>query len=323
MNAPTYPFPENTLFDAAIHGSRATDHTASNAAFFSASSISMLRIFNRVLCRVSPASAAIFARRMIGTPPRHAPRTWEVALLAKARSFSLPVGARTIPVAVWGQGATVVLVHSWGGRGTQMGKFVEPLVCAGFRVVSFDLPAHGQAGAGETDMVECAAAVAAVLRQQIQTGQAPIAVIAHSFGVMAGLLAASEHEIHIPNLVSIGAFDHCRWFIDQAQRFLNLSDDVATRDRDNFEARYAHRITWDRLSVVEMLRASRARTLVIHDRFDREIPYEHSYALRSVSTPKQPVEYFPTVGLGHRRILADASVISRAVAHVQNAKIIA
>ena len=55
-----------------------------------------------------------------------------------------------------------MLVHSWGGRGSQMGRMTAALTAAGYRAVSFDLPAHGEAGFGETDMVECAAAVAAV-----------------------------------------------------------------------------------------------------------------------------------------------------------------
>ena len=310
MNALTYPTPENTMFDVALHGPRMGDGAPSNAAFFSSSSINALRRFNRVLCRVTPSAAALFARRLIGTPPRHALRQWELDLMARAQSSTITVGSRSIPLAAWGQGATVVLVHSWGGRGTQMGRFVEPLVKAGFRVVSFDLPAHGRAGAGETDMVECATAVAAVMRAQDNAGHAPVAVIAHSFGVMATLLASREFGFAIPKLVSIGAFESCRWFIDAAQKHLALSDAVAARIRNNFEARHGYRVTWDRLSVVEMLRASRARTLVIHDRFDREIPYEHSYALRSVGGADNPVAYFPTVGLGHRRILADAAVIS-------------
>ena len=310
MNALTYPAPENTLFDAAVHGPRMADAAASNAAFFSSSSINALRRFNRLLCRVAPSAAAVFARRLIGTPPRHAPRKWESELSARAQSSSVVVGRRTIPVATWGQGATVLLVHSWGGRGTQMGRFVDPLVSAGFRVVSFDLPAHGEAGTGETDMVECAAAVAAVAHAESENGYPVTAVIAHSFGVMASLLASREHGFVIPKLISIGAFESCRWFIDAAQKHLALSDNVAMRIRDNFEARHGYRVTWDQLSVVEMLRVSRAKTLIIHDRFDREIPYEHSYALRSVD---RNCAYFPTVGLGHRRILADAAVIARSV----------
>ena len=34
--------------------------------------------------------------------------------------------------------------------------------------------------------------------------------LAHSFGVMTALLAAREHGLHIPRLVSIGALEHCR-----------------------------------------------------------------------------------------------------------------
>ncbi len=315
MNASTYPAPENTLFDAALHGPRIGDAAASSAAFFSSSGINALRRFNRAFCRVAPGAAALFARRLIATPPRHAPRKWELELSSRALTSSVVVGRRTIPVAAWGQGATVLLVHSWGGRGTQMGRFVDPLVNAGFRVVSFDLPAHGAAGTGETDMVECAAAVAAVASAERETGHPVAAVVAHSFGVMAALLASREHGLVIPKLVSIGAFESCRWFINAAQKHLALSDEVARRVRDNFEARHGYRVTWDQLSVVEMLRASRAKTLVVHDRFDREIPYAHSYALRSVGSA---TAYFPTVGLGHRRILADTAVIARSVSSLSD-----
>ncbi len=311
MNALTLPL--ITQFGGGDMSDMAIAQKQSNAAFFSTSSIAALRRFNRVLCRVAPSAAAVFARRLIGTPPRHAPRKWEVELMDASGRSAVTVGKREIPVAVWGQGPTVLLVHSWGGRGTQMGRFVEPLTHAGCRVVSFDLPAHGNAGRGETDMVECAAAVAAVVEAQRLLGHEVSAVIAHSFGVMTALLASREHGFAIPKLVSIGAFESCRWFIDAAKAHLELSDEVAQRIRDNFEARHGHRITWDKLSVVEMLRSSQAKALVIHDRFDREIPYEHSYSLRRVG---QPVDHFPTVGLGHRRILSDAAVIARSVAYL-------
>ena len=308
MNALTQPLVTQFSGDLA---DMAIAQKKSNAAFFSSSGIAALRRFSRVLCRVAPGTAAVFARRLIGTPPRHAPRKWELELLASARRSVVTVGRRTIAVAAWGQGPTVLLAHSWGGRGTQMGRFVEPLTKAGFRVVSFDLPGHGESGRGETDMVDCAAAIAAVVAEQRFRRHELSAVIGHSFGVMTALLASREYGFEIPKLVSVSAFESCRWFIDAAQAHLALSDEVAERMRDNFESRHGHRITWDRLSVVEMLRFSRAKSLVIHDRFDREIPYEHSYSLRRVG---QPIDHFPTVGLGHRRILRDASVIARSVA---------
>lgn len=279
-----------------------------NTAFFSCAGISLVRRLSATLCAVAPGAAAAIAQKLIATPPRHAPRAWERTLLQQAAHFEVNVGNRRLKAAAWGQGPTVLLVHSWGGRGSQMGRMTAALTAAGYRAVSFDLPAHGEAGFGETDMVECAAAVAAVAESA-----GPLhGVLAHSFGVMATLLAAREHGVHIPRMVSIGAFEHCRWFMEAAREHLNLTEDVAQRIRDRFEARHGYRVTWDRLSVVELLRAARCATLVIHDRFDLEVPYSHSHALRTVGAH---VTASPTVGLGHRRTLSDAGVIKASVAY--------
>ena len=314
MNALTRPF--ITLFGGGQNDDLkmiAAERKNSKATFFPQSGVASFRGFNRVLCRFAPSAAAVLARRLINTPSRCSPRNWEAKLIDAAERSFVTVGRRAIPVAAWGQGTTVLLVHSWGGRGTHMGRFVEPLNSAGHRVVSFDLPAHGDAGVGETDVVECAAAVAAVAASQRALGYDVSAVIAHSFGVMISLLASREHGFTIPKLVSIGAFESGRWFVDVAQAQLELTDEVALRVRDNFEARHGHRITWDTLSVVEMLRSSRAKALIVHDRFDRDVPYDHSYSLRRVGHSDS---YFPTVGLSHRRILRDAAVIARSVAFV-------
>ena len=297
-----------TEFDTLMPNNNAPISQQTNTAFFSGAGISLVRRASAMLCKVAPDAAAAIAHKLIATPPRHEPRSWEQALMKSAERFAVTVGKRRIQGAAWGQGPTVLLVHSWGGRGTQLGRLTAALVAAGYRAVSFDLPAHGEAGKGETDMVECAAAVAAVAN-----AVGPLhGILAHSFGVMTTLLAAREHAVTIPRLVSIGAFEHCRWFMDAAREHLNLTEAVAQRMRDRFEVRHGYRVTWDRLSVVELLRAAQCATLVIHDRFDREVPYSHSHALRTVGPH---IEASPTVGLGHRRTLADAGVIKASVAY--------
>jgi pimeloyl-ACP methyl ester carboxylesterase len=298
----------HTEFNAALPHHRVPISQQTNGAFFSGAGIGVIRRLSAALCAAAPSLAAALAQRLIATPPHHPPRSWEQALLAMAERTHVQVGRRRVPVALWGQGPCVLLVHSWGGRGTQLGRLGSALVASGYRVVSFDLPAHGEAGGGQTDMVDCAAAVDAVAEKV-----GPLhGVVAHSLGVLVSLLAVREHGLRIPQLVSLGAFEHCGWFIDAARAHLNLSANVAQRIRDRFEARHAHRITWAQLSVVELLRAARCPTLVIHDRFDREVPYAHSHALRSVGPQ---IEAFPTVGLGHRRTLSDAAVIAASVAY--------
>lgn len=104
--------------------------------------------------------------------------------------------------------------------------------------------------------------------------------------------------------------------MDAAREYLNVTEAVARRIRDRFEAHHGHRVTWDRLSVVELLRAARCATLVIHDRFDREVPYSHSHAIRTVGSY---IEASPTVGLGNRRTLSHAGVIKTSVAYFKRA----
>lgn len=70
------------------------------------------------------------------TQPRHWPRPErEQALLARGEPLSLARGEKAWS---FGQGAAVILVHGWEGRGTQLGSFVAPLVAKGFRVLLFD-----------------------------------------------------------------------------------------------------------------------------------------------------------------------------------------
>ena len=50
----------------------------------------------------------------------------------------------------WGEGAPIYLVHGWGGRRPHLAMFVKPLVAAGYRVITFDLPSHNESDPGES-----------------------------------------------------------------------------------------------------------------------------------------------------------------------------
>jgi pimeloyl-ACP methyl ester carboxylesterase len=93
----------------------------------------------------------------------------------------------------WGDGPPVYLVHGWGGCRAHMGVFIKPLVEAGHRVIAFDLPSHnasdrGELAPGRTTIVECAAAVSAIVGEH---GPAR-AIVAHSLGAKAAALALAD-----------------------------------------------------------------------------------------------------------------------------------
>src|SRR5262245_59412942 len=113
----------------------------------------------RILSAGAPALAARPAERLLLSPPRANGPAAQLALLAPARSRPMRIGRRRIETWTWGRGPRVLLVHGWGGRGTQFGAFVAPLVQRGFSVLSFDAPGHGASDRGPATLPEMTAVI--------------------------------------------------------------------------------------------------------------------------------------------------------------------
>ena len=260
------------------------------------------------LSRVLPTLAAHVGYRMLATPPRVAERPWQRELRLQARVVRVAVGAGTVAVYEWGahDGPTILMVHGWGARATQMGRMIGPLVSAGFRVVSFDAPAHGESTGRSADLVEFAGAV-----HQVARFAGPLAgVIAHSFGAAMAQLAARDWGVIAKRQVLISSIDHCGWICDTFGRYAGLTEGVVDRMKLMMVERHNGRFEWARTSVVDMLRQSSAATLLIHDEGDEEIPFQHSVALRDGC---RNATLLATHGFGHHRLLADRSVIDEVV----------
>lgn len=267
----------------------------------------LVRAGYRVLCRWAPEVAAALAHRQLATPPRAAIGRWPLAVREHTCRWRVRSGASDIAVYEWGRGPAVLLVHGWGSDATRMGRLVAPLVQAGCRVIAFDAPAHGRSSGHQTDMVAFANAVALVARRA-----GPLqAVVGHSFGAAMCLYAARDWGLCASRLVLIGTFDHCDWFVSLFARHAGLTWAVLQRVRERFAQRYSGRFDWARMSVLEMARDSDRPTLLVHDRDDAEVPFEHGAALARAMGGAQ---FLATCGLGHQRVLRNPGVIRRVVA---------
>jgi pimeloyl-ACP methyl ester carboxylesterase len=251
-----------------------------------------------------------FAEHLFITPRRYARPERERAFLATARPLALDVtlraphrhhAKRTLAGWRWGFGPTVLLVHGWEGRGTQLGAFVEPLVAAGLSVVAFDAPGHGDSPDRQlylTDMADSVADVAA------QVG--PLhAIVAHSFGAAGVLLAHVRAGLDVPRTIFLSPNAIIDTAVSHFAKQLGLDDS----ERVLFEQRLvAH--TGMELSALAIDRLAAHRDsalLVIHDHDDREVSLAQGRKLAATWPNAQLLE---THELGHRRILRDADVIS-------------
>ncbi|MCU0950642.1 MAG: alpha/beta hydrolase [Burkholderiaceae bacterium] len=287
-------------------------HCTAQARFSHTRGLRLLRLAFRAAGAVSTAAQAQLGYRVLSTPPRFARPLREQRALAAAQPFAVPFRDRTLRAWRWGCGPTVLLAHCWGGRGSQMAEFAQALLPHGFSAVVFDAPGHGDSPGRRTDMIEMAESIAAVAR-----ACGPLhGVIGHSLGGAASLLALRDCGLAAPRVVSIGAFSHCIWFTEAFGRLVGMSPAAVAGMRALLSRRYSHRIDWSRLGITEAIRAADAhtRTLLVHDRDDREVPYAHALALQRA---RPQAALLTTRGLGHRRVLRDAEVILRATAFVR------
>ncbi|MCG6969177.1 MAG: alpha/beta hydrolase [Gammaproteobacteria bacterium] len=253
-----------------------------------------------VLNRVSPRWGARLAYRLWFTSPRFDEPERERRWREKAHSFFLPHEHGPLAVYQWGQGPAVVLVHGWSGRGAQLGAFAQPLVQRGFSVVAFDAPGHGQSQGKQTNVFEVAAALAAVAEK---TG--PVcAIIAHSFGTMATTLAIQQ-GLQLDKIVCISAPTSGLFLVESFCETFALSQTTMTLFKHRLEKEFGTDL-WQRIASDQQVTNSRIPALIIHDKDDRDVPWQWSEHLAK-AWPSSHL--WLTHGLGHRRILRNPAVV--------------
>ncbi|GAB3877140.1 alpha/beta hydrolase [Terrabacter terrigena] len=208
----------------------------------------------------------------------------------------------------WGSGPVVYLVHGWGGDLEQMVPLVAPLLDRGLQVVAFDGLSHGRSDAGahgprSSDAVELGRSLDAVAAR---FGPAR-AVVAHSMGALAALLAVRDGWLATERLVLVAPPSGVPDLLERVSRELGLGPGASRRLAERARRRTGYAV--DELDLVRIATGlgadERPELLVVHDLLDREAPHEPSTRLIR-SWPG--AELLSTSGLGHRRVLADAAV---------------
>lgn len=261
--------------------------------------------------RLAPGLGAAYAERLWWqlppTPRGRMPGT-------PATRFQLKVGASAVTGHSWGDadGETVYLMHGWGGATTQFAGFVPALVAAGFRVVGFDAPSHGESGpgrwgAGRASIPELADALTAVVAAH---GPA-YAVIAHSLGCAAVGVAVRD-GLAVKRLVFIAPAARPTAYTYEFAKRLGFGERIRSRMVRRVEARVG--LPMDYFDVPEMAgQVAVPPVLVMHDVADRETRYADGEAIAEAWPGSRMVS---TTGLGHNRILRDEQVIAQTLSHL-------
>lgn len=256
---------------------------------------------------LAPDLTARWAERLFLSPRRLRRPIPEEAVLLSAKRSSVAYLGEDLPVWSWGEGPTVLLVHGWEGRGSQLARaYVEPLTERGYRVVAFDMPGHGDAPSSLMSVIDFSEVI-----QRVARALGPIhAIVAHSVAGAATVIAQSQAHL-ADRLVIIAAPLHPRDFFRGYVDALELSTTMEQRVLARLEARYG-------ISLVDVDTQRHAPlvevpVLVVHDVEDPAVPYAHGAAL-AAALPKATL--LSTHGLAHQRVLRAEQVVTRVIDHL-------
>lgn len=236
------------------------------------------------------------------SPSKYELKTGDEEILARGNNYRIPFEGGELAVTSWGDsGPTVLLMHGWGGSRAQMTGFVDPLLSAGYRVVAYDQPAHGESDGKMTNLLEIAPTMDLIVQHEGNFD----AIIAHSFGTLITSYSLVNRNFPTPSrLVYFGAFDRLMDSLPRFQVISGLPDEIIEGFRvmlyENFGQGVLEAIVHEKLAPQIDI-----PTLMFHDVADNVTPVEDSRAIAKVWKNAQ---YIETEGLGHRGALQSKEI---------------
>lgn len=261
------------------------------------------RLTFQVLGKAAPRLASWWAERLFLSARRFPRPAWEQEILAGAEVLAIESPWGALPAWSWGAGPTVLLVHGWEGRGSQLGRLVGPLVARGLRVVTFDAPGHGDGPRVPTSIVDLSRAIRHVARHL-----GPLhGLVAHSVGGAATTLALAEEAL-AERLVFLAPPHSALRYTQGFAQLFGMDEPVREGLVRRLQARYG--LTLEDLDTLRIAPRMTAPLFIAHDEDDHEVPVAAGRALGAV-WPGARLRV--TRGLGHRRILREQGVIDEVV----------
>lgn len=247
------------------------------------------------------------------SPSKYEVKSTDEAVLARGNTYRLPYAGSELAVTTWGDAGrpAVLLMHGWGGARAQMTGFVEPLLNAGYRVVAYDQPAHGESDGAMTNLLEIAPTMDEVVKREGRFE----AIIAHSFGTLITSYALVKQNLPPPSrLVYFGAFNRLLESLPRFQVIAGLPDEVVDELREMIYDNFGRDVLDEIINEILATQIN-VPALMFHDQSDNVTPVEDS---RAISLAWRSARYIETDGLGHRGALQSKEIHEQVIRFLES-----
>ncbi|MBI3795275.1 MAG: alpha/beta fold hydrolase [Nitrospinae bacterium] len=248
-----------------------------------------------------------FVKHLFLVPPQRALTREDRVLLAEGARIEITALDRKLVGWKWGEGPLVVLVHGWGENAARYHRFIRPFVAAGYAVVAFDFPAHGESEGRFTNFLE----FVKVLQTVIEHTGPPHAIIGYSMGggavvSMWKMFDEKTRMVLISSLYEVN--ETLTGFFDKSGVNPKLGREIFNGLVEYYNAKISL------INPSEVAKHVRCEALVIHDEGDWTVPMEHAESLAR-AIPR--ARLFRTVGLSHFLTLDSEEVLAETLAFIK------
>lgn len=264
----------------------------------------MRRLLVRALLSAMPSEwAARLVYFLAAKPARLTLREPDRVTLAQAEQIKFGLNEQ-LTAWSWGQGPCVILVHGWGGRGSQMLPMAQAIAQQGFRAIIFDSTGHGVAPAGRFSFRQLMLDTEA-LSQSIDE---PIhAYVGHSAGGLAVMLGCNEHRLKAEKVVCICAPKYPYVPIQMIRRLLNPPERVIRLCKAFYAKEFKSR--WEELKQGFLyVSKPNIQLMMLYDKSDTTVHHTDGAEIKA-QWPQTELHVTPS--LGHQKILWDEQSIQR------------
>lgn len=265
----------------------------------------VLRSIIHFLCKVQP-NLAIKILLYLFLRPRRRPITYIDQLPEDAQPIKIFHKLTALRGYTWGRGKkSILLVHGWESHLGHMTPLILPLLHAGFRVVAFDGPGHGQSPLLHSDIIDFGEAVQEVIEQH-----GPFyGIIGNSFGATAtGLMLNRYPDVQVKRFVMLSPMIHILQHIDIFDQLVQVPKEIMPLLQSNIESRIGMPIQdCNLLMAINWLAMP---IYLVHDLDDQVIPVVGSQKLAEQG---HHIEFLQTMGLGHRKVIHSPMVAKRII----------
>lgn len=272
----------------------------------------LVRLSFSIIGRIFPGFAGKMAYRFFTTPRRRANHRVSDPIIERAKLFEVLYGKQILKAYEWGQGdRNILLVHGWESRGTALRSFVPSLVEKGFRVITFDGPAHGHSTGKRTNLPHFGGAVKAVITHV----GGVYGIITHSFGGASTVFALSKSDsaFSIEKLVLIGVPNRMSLVLNSAIKMMRVPAKASRRFMKIIESKLQSSVNEVDISEADG-RLKVKEALIVHDKKDSVVPFQ---AAEGIFDAWDNANLLVVEGMGHYKLVKNPALIEKVVDFIQ------